>query len=74
MQGYLEMLETVRDRMSRLIAEEKSLDEIIELKPNADYDDALGKGFINPEQFSTKPAQRPGAVTQLPNPRNQACL
>ena len=51
MQGYLEMLETVRDRMSRLITEEKSLDEIIELKPNADYDDALGKGFINPEQF-----------------------
>ena len=51
MQGYLEMLETVRDRMSRLIAEGKSLEEIIELKPNADYDDAMGKGFINPEKF-----------------------
>ena len=51
MQGYLEMLETVRDRMNKLIAEGKSLEEIIELKPNADYDAALGNGFINPEQF-----------------------
>ena len=51
MQGYLEMLETVRDRMNKLVAEGKSLEEIIELKPNADYDDAMGKGFINPETF-----------------------
>ena len=51
LRGYLDMLETVRDRMNGLIAEGKSLDEIIELKPNADYDDAMGKGFINPEQF-----------------------
>ena len=51
MQGYLEMLETVRDRMNKLIAEGKSLEEIIELKPNADYDDAMGKGFINPKTF-----------------------
>ena len=51
MQGYLEMLETVRDRMNRLIAEGKSLEEIIELKPNADYDATLGSGFINPDKF-----------------------
>ncbi len=51
LQGYLEMLETVKDRMNKLIAEGKSLEEIIELKPNADYDEALGKAFINPEQF-----------------------
>ena len=51
LQGYLEMLETVRDRMNKLIAEGISLEEIIELKPNADYDAALGNGFINPEQF-----------------------
>ena len=51
MQGYLEMLETVRDRMNGLIAEGKSLEEIIELEPNADYDPTLGQGFINPEQF-----------------------
>ena len=51
MQGYLEMLETVRDRMNKLIAEGKSLEDIIELRPNSDYDDAMGKGFINPETF-----------------------
>ena len=51
MQEYLEMLETVRERMNGLIAEGKSLEEIVALKPNADYDAALGQGFINPEQF-----------------------
>ena len=51
LQGYLDMLETVRDRMNRLIAEGKSLEQVLDLKPNADYDDAMGKGFINPETF-----------------------
>ena len=51
LRGYLEMLETVRDRMNKLIAEGKSLEQIIELRPNADYDDAMGTGFINPEKF-----------------------
>ena len=51
LQGYLEMLETVRARMNSLIAEGKSLEQIIEMQPNADYDDTMGKGFINPETF-----------------------
>ena len=51
MQDYLEMLEAVRDRMNKLIAEGNSLEQIMELSPNADYDAAMGKGFINPEQF-----------------------
>ena len=51
LQGYLAMLEAVRDRMNNLIAEGKSLEQILELRPNADYDDAMGKGFINPETF-----------------------
>ena len=51
MQGYLEMLETVRDRMAVLIADGKSLEEIIELKPNADYDATLGHGYFTPENF-----------------------
>ena len=51
MQEYLEMLEAVQTRMKKLIAEGKSLEQIIELRPNADYDDAMGKGFINPETF-----------------------
>ncbi|MCY4362559.1 MAG: MBL fold metallo-hydrolase [Gammaproteobacteria bacterium] len=51
LRSYLEMLETVRDRMNKLIAEGKSLEQIIELRPNADYDDSMGAGFINPEKF-----------------------
>ena len=51
MQDYLVMLEAVRDRMNKLIAEGNSLEQIMELSPNADYDAAMGKGFINPEQF-----------------------
>ncbi len=51
MAAYLDMLTTVRDRMNSLIAAGKSPDEIVALKPNADYDAAQGQGFINPEQF-----------------------
>ena len=51
MSASLHMLETVRERMRRLIAEGKSLEEIVELRPNADYDADLGAGFLNPEQF-----------------------
>ena len=49
--GYLKMLTTVRSRMQKLIDEGKSLDEIIALKPNSDYDETLGKAFLKPEQF-----------------------
>ena len=51
MKDYLEMLKTVRGRMSKLIAEGKSLEEITRLKPNADYDETLGKAFLKPEKF-----------------------
>ncbi len=51
LKGYLEMLKTVRERMQKLIAEGKSLAQIIKLKPNADYDDEMGKGFVKPELF-----------------------
>lgn len=51
LQSYLEMLETARERMNALIAQGKSLEEIIRLKPNADYDEALGNGFIKPDKF-----------------------
>jgi glyoxylase-like metal-dependent hydrolase (beta-lactamase superfamily II) len=49
--GYLEMLMMVRSRMQKLIDEGKSIDQIIELKPLADYDESLGGGFLKPEQF-----------------------
>ncbi len=51
LQGYLEMLTTVRSRMLKLIDEGKTLEEIVALKPNADYDSTWGLAFLKPEQF-----------------------
>ncbi|MEX2525611.1 MAG: MBL fold metallo-hydrolase [Gammaproteobacteria bacterium] len=51
LEDYLVMLKTVRDRIQDLIHRGKSLEEVLALKPNADYDSSLGNGFINPEQF-----------------------
>ena len=50
---YRTMLMTVRDRMAAAITDGNSLEKILELKLNADYDDALGDGFLSPEQFTT---------------------
>ncbi len=50
---YRDMLVTVSDRMQVLIDQGKSIEEIITLKPNADFDDEWGQGFLNPEAFLT---------------------
>ncbi len=39
LQEYLEMLTTVRDRVAQLISQGKSLDEIVDSKPTADFDE-----------------------------------
>ncbi|MFQ5661227.1 MAG: MBL fold metallo-hydrolase [Gammaproteobacteria bacterium] len=51
LQAYLDMLLTVSHRMQKLITEGKTLDEIKALKPNADYDAALGNNLISPDKF-----------------------
>lgn len=48
---YRDVLVAARDRVKKLIAEGKTLDQIIAAKPMAEYDDRMGKGFINPELF-----------------------
>ncbi|MEM1427525.1 MAG: MBL fold metallo-hydrolase, partial [Cyanobacteria bacterium P01_H01_bin.130] len=50
---YRTMLATVRDRMAAAIAQGHSLEKVLEMKLNADYDDALGDGFLSPDQFTT---------------------
>ena len=55
-QGLLEyytMLTTVRDRMEAAIAQGHSLETILEMKLNADYDETWGKAFLSPDQFAT---------------------
>jgi cyclase len=49
--NYRRMLLSVRNKMQSLIDEGKTIDEIIELKPTAEFDEAWGQGFLNPETF-----------------------
>lgn len=51
LQVYRKMLATLSGRVSKLIAEGKSLEEIIASKPTADYDAKWGGGFLNPDAF-----------------------
>ena len=48
---YRDMLITVRDRLSKLMKEGKTADEIVAARPNADFDESWGKGFMDPERF-----------------------
>jgi len=48
---YRDTLIILRDRMEKLIKEGKSIEEIIQMKPNADLDKTWGKGFLSPENF-----------------------
>ena len=50
--AYLEMLTTVRDRVQALIAKGATRDAVIAAKPSAEYDAALGNGFIKPDVFA----------------------
>ena len=52
MAAYIEMLQTVRDRVAAMIAEGKTLEEVVEAKPTADLDEQYGDvgqslGFID---------------------------
>lgn len=50
---YRDMLATVRQRVGRLVAQRRTLQQVIAAKPLADLDEAWGKGFLKPEQFLT---------------------
>lgn len=51
LKSYRDMLVTVRDRMQKLMDEGKSLEQIIALKPNADFDKIWGQAFLKPDVF-----------------------
>jgi len=46
---YRDVLVAVRDRVKQLIAQKKTVDEIVAAKPLADFDATWGTGFITPE-------------------------
>lgn len=51
LQVYRDMLETMRERLVKLLAEGKSPEEILASKPSADFDAKWGGGFMKPDDF-----------------------
>lgn len=49
--SYRKLLVTVRERIGKLIAEGRSREEVLALKPLADFDASWGGGFMGPERF-----------------------
>ncbi len=48
---YHDLLVTIRDRINKIIAEGKTVDQVIAAKPLADLDAKYGKGFMGPDMF-----------------------
>jgi len=49
--NYRRMLATVRNRISALIRQKKTLDQVVAAKPTAEFDAVWGQGFLNPDTF-----------------------
>ncbi len=54
--AYIDMLDTVRSRMVKLVKKRKSLEEVIEAAPTSDYDETFGDNtnFVNRAYHSIK--------------------
>ncbi len=50
--GYRDMLKTIRSRVQSQITGGKSLDEVKASRPTKEWDDTLGKGFINGDSLT----------------------
>lgn len=48
---YIEMLETLRSRVSKHISNGKTLQEVHESRPSKDFDAVWGDGFLKPDKF-----------------------
>ena len=53
MTTYVAMLKDIRDKVASLKAEGKSLEQVIQAKPSAEYDEKSGQAFIKPDQIIT---------------------
>ena len=49
--AYRDMLVGVRDKVRTLVAQKKSLQDVLAAKPSAQFDDKWGKGFMKPDDF-----------------------
>lgn len=48
---YRDTLVILNNRMQSLINQNKTIEEIVQMKPNADIDKVWGDGFLSPEKF-----------------------
>jgi glyoxylase-like metal-dependent hydrolase (beta-lactamase superfamily II) len=53
LQEYAAMLTAIRDNVSRLMKEGKTLEEVVAAKPTRAYDEKWGGGFLPPDQFAS---------------------
>lgn len=51
--SFIKMLKDVKKNVGKLIKKGKTLEEIVNAKPNKKYDAKLGGGFLNPDHFTT---------------------
>jgi len=51
MEAYLQVMVTLRERMTRLVGEGKSLEQIVAEKPTRDFDARWANGPVRPDQF-----------------------
>jgi len=51
LQAYRDVVAGIRDRVKALIAQGKTLDQVIAAKPTAQWDATWGKGFMGPDVF-----------------------
>jgi glyoxylase-like metal-dependent hydrolase (beta-lactamase superfamily II) len=52
LEDYGEMLSDVSDAVQALIDQGKSLQEVIDARPTADFDEKRGEGWIKPDKFT----------------------
>lgn len=50
--GYLEVIRGVRDRVAALVAEGASREEVVTARPTAQWDEAWGQSFVEPDFFA----------------------
>ncbi|HEY6257227.1 MAG TPA: hypothetical protein VIY51_15695 [Xanthobacteraceae bacterium] len=51
MENYVTVMIALRERISKLIAEGKSMEDAVALKPSADFDAKWGNGPVRPDQI-----------------------
>ena len=61
LQAYRDMLADVAARFKKLVAEGRTIDQIVAAKATAPYDEKFGKGFVNADKFSEMIAGSLGA-------------